>query len=72
MNLKESYNYSEMEFKKKHDFDPSIAKNDFITEKMLLEPLYKKIHIDKKMKAYNFFPCKMQPNIEGKIISEYY
>lgn len=57
MNLKESYNYSEMEFKKKHDFDPSIAENDFITEKMLLEPLYKKIHVDKKMKAYNFFPC---------------
>lgn len=55
--LKESYNYSEMEFKKKLDIGSDIAKNEFITEELLLEPLYKKIHIDKKMKAYKFFPC---------------
>lgn len=57
MDLKESYNYGEMEFKKKLDFNQEMAKNEFITEEMLLTPLYKKIHIDKKMKAYKFFPC---------------
>lgn len=57
MNLEESYDYSEMKFKEKYDFYTSHIKNDFVTEEMLLEPLYKKIHIDKATKAYNFFPC---------------
>ena len=60
MNLEESYDYSEMKFKEKYDFYTSHKKNDFVTGEMLLEPLYKKIHIDKATKAYNFFPCNVR------------
>lgn len=57
MNLEESYNYNKMEFKKKINFNHDITKNEFITEEMLLAPLYKKIHVENRMKAYKFFPC---------------
>ena len=52
----EHHNYENKTFKRKAGIVPADLKNDFITEEMILTPLYKKIKIDKSIKAYNFFP----------------
>lgn len=57
MVLQETYNYKDIEFKKKIGIQCDYINNDFITEEMILFPLYKKIRIDKRTKTYNFFPC---------------
>ena len=56
MKIKESYDYSKMNFKKENRIIIPDMKNKFITEEMLLSPLYKKIKIDKTTKPYEFFP----------------
>ncbi len=54
MKVKESYNYDDIE--RKNNLIIPGAENKFITEKLLLFPLYKKIDVDLKMKPYEFFP----------------
>ena len=56
MSIKESYDYAELEFKRGNQIKIPDMKNKFITEEMLLSPLYKKIKIDKNIKPYEFFP----------------
>lgn len=56
MRLLENFNYSEMKFREETKLDTRDIENVFITEEMLLEPLYKKIKINKNTKTYNFFP----------------
>lgn len=56
MRLLESFNYNEMKFKEETKLSTRDIENVFITEEMLLQPLYKKIKIDKNIKTYNFFP----------------
>lgn len=56
MRLMENFNFNEMKFKEEPKIKTKDIKNEFITEEMLLEPLYKKIKINKKTKTYNFFP----------------
>lgn len=52
----ESINYNELVFKKGSPITTSDMKNDFITEEMILLPLYKKININNKLVNYKFFP----------------
>ena len=57
MKFNDSYNYSEIVFRNKDTIKlPGDVENKFITEEMILSPLYKKIKIDKNMSAYEFFP----------------
>lgn len=56
MKVKESYDYSELEFKRENCIIIPNMSNKFINEEMLLSPLYKKIKIDKTIKPYEFFP----------------
>lgn len=56
MRLLESFDYREMKFKEELRITTNDINNDFITEEMLLTPLYKKIKIDGTAKVYNFFP----------------
>ena len=56
MSVKESYDYSELKFKRENRITIPNMENKFITEEMLLSPLYKKIKIDKTIKPYEFFP----------------
>lgn len=58
MEVQDIFNYDNMEFGSRYykgDFD-----NKFITEEMLLLPLYKKIPIDKDIKTYSFFPINVK------------
>ena len=52
----ESHNYDKKKFKVEAKITTNDINNIFITEEMLLQPLYKKIKINKATKAYNFFP----------------
>lgn len=52
----ESHNFDKKKFKVEASITTDDINNIFITEEMLLQPLYKKIKIDKATKAYNFFP----------------
>lgn len=56
MNIKESYDYSKLKFKRVNRIIIPDIKNKFITEEILLSPLYKKIKIDKTIKPHEFFP----------------
>ena len=56
MSVKGSYDYSELKFKRENRVIIPDMENKFITEDMLLSPLYKKIKIDKTIKPYEFFP----------------
>lgn len=56
MRLLEKFDYKEMKFREEANFTTNDINNIFITEEMILEPLYKKIKIDKNTKVYNFFP----------------
>lgn len=56
MKIKESYNYNEMAFKNINHLELPEIKNEFITEKMIISPLYKKININGDIKSYEFFP----------------
>lgn len=56
MRLLESFNYNEMKFKEETKLSTRDIENVFITEEMLLQPLYKKIKVDKNIKTYNFLP----------------
>ncbi len=53
---RESKIYANKKFKEEAMVTTPDIKNNFITEEMLLFPLYKKIKINKKEKVYNFFP----------------
>lgn len=48
--------YSSLHIKSNKGLIPSDLNNEFITEALLLEPLYKKIEIDPEIPNYNFFP----------------
>ena len=52
----EFINYEELKVKIKEGFVPSDIKNVFLTEELLLIPLYKKIEINPNLESYNFFP----------------
>ena len=49
-------NYDELQVKLGKGFHPSDYNNIFVTEDLLLKPLYKKIEFDPKLNNYNFFP----------------
>lgn len=49
-------NYDELQVKLGKGFLPSDYNNIFVTEDLLLKPLYKKIEFDPKLNNYNFFP----------------
>lgn len=53
---KESVNYEDIVFKRKSPITVKDMNNEFITEELLLTPLYKKINIDSKLANYRFFP----------------
>ena len=55
-NEEESVNYNDLKFKKESLVTVANMKNDFITEEMLMLPLYKKIDINNKLVSYRFFP----------------
>ena len=59
MRLLEEFNYQKMKFREEANFTTNDINNVFITEELLLEPLYKKIKIDKNTKVYNFFHTMM-------------
>ena len=56
MRVKESYDYSELEFKQEKIIEIPETENKFINEELILSPLYKKMKIDKTIKPYEFFP----------------
>lgn len=56
MRISDRYDYGELRFKDKNIIKIPDAENKFITEEMLVSPLYKKIKINKNMKAFEFFP----------------
>nr|MBP3259212.1 hypothetical protein [Bacilli bacterium] len=56
MNVSDSYDYNELEFKRVNRIIIPDMNNKFINEEMLLSPLYKKIEIDKTIEPYEFFP----------------
>lgn len=49
-------NYDELPVKRVKGYGPSNYVNEFITEELLLTPLYKKIEINPTMDNYKFFP----------------
>lgn len=51
MRLLEEFNYQEKKFREEANFTTNDINNVFITEEMLLEPLYKKIRINKSTKS---------------------
>ena len=53
---KESVNYEELVFKKRAQITVQDMKNNFITDELLIVPLYKKININSKLVNYKFFP----------------
>ena len=56
MSIDKYHNYDSKTFKKEAGIKLGDMNNEFITEEMILTPLYKKIKIDKNTRGYNFFP----------------
>ena len=56
MRLLEEFNYQEKKFREEANFTTNDINNVFITEEKVLEPLYKKIRINKSTKLHKFFP----------------
>ena len=52
----EFIDFEELKVKVKQGYIPMEMDNVFVTEELILSPLYKKIEINPDLKSYNFFP----------------